>query len=233
MKVAIMQPYFLPYIGYWQLIRAVDTFVIYDNIEFTKKGWMHRNNILLNNKKTLFTLPLKKGSDFLNVADRVLADDSEKQVSKILAQIKNEYQKADFFSEASPVIRDIFLYADKNLFEYIYYSVQKICEYLHIETKIVKSSEVSIEHELKGQDKVIKICESLGAKAYLNSMGGQNLYEREIFHGRGIELLFLESEARLYQQFNKGFISHLSIIDIMMFNNRESVGSMLEDYTLI
>jgi hypothetical protein len=230
MKLAIMQPYFLPYIGYWQLINAVDTFVIYDNIQFSRKGWFHRNNILLNRKKTLFSIPLKKDSDSLDVVERYISDSSEKEINKIIRQIENAYKKAPYFNDVFPMIREIFLNQEKNLFEYIYNSVKDICKYLDIETKIVVSSTIDIDHNLKAQDKVISLNKKLNASKYINPIGGVELYNFEEFKKEDIELYFLESEIPEYKQFKNDFIPYLSIVDIMMFNSKNNIVDMLNDY---
>jgi len=233
MTIAIMQPYLFPYIGYWQLIHAVDTFVVYDNIEFSKKGWFHRNNILLNGEKTLFTIPLKKDSDYLDVIDRVLADDADKQIHKIILQIQNAYRKAPYFNDAFPLIKDIFNSNEKNLFYYIHNSILQIAEYLEIETRIVLSSSLDIDHRLRGEEKVIAINKALHAGRYINAIGGQELYDKERFAAAGIALNFINSEIAEYKQFDNAFVSHLSIIDIMMFNSKDQIKEMLDRYTLI
>jgi len=232
MTLAIMQPYFFPYLGYWQLINAVDTFVIYDNIQFSKKGWFHRNNFLMNGKKTLFTIPLKKDSDNLDVIDRFLSDDSKKQINKIVAQMKNNYKKAPYYSDVFPLIEAIFMNQEKNLFYYISHSMEMICDYLDIDTKIVKSSTINIDHNLRSQDKVIAINKSLNSTKYINPIGGTELYDIESFNKENIELKFLESEVPKYRQFNDEFMPYLSIIDVMMFNSKEEVKNMLEKYKL-
>lgn len=232
MTVAIMQPYLFPYIGYWQLINAVDTFVIYDNIQFSKKGWFHRNNILLNGKKTLFSIPLKKDSDSLDVIDRVISTEASKEINKIIRQIENAYKKAPYFKDVFPMIKDIFQNDEKNLFKYIYNSVVKICEYLEIDTKIIISSTVEIDHSLKSQDKVIALNKALNATKYINPIGGTELYDFEEFQNENIELCFLESELPEYKQFNNEFIPYLSIIDIMMFNSKGEIKEMLKKYKL-
>lgn len=232
MTIAIMQPYFFPYIGYWQLINAVDTFVIYDNIQFSKKGWFHRNNILLNNKKTLFSIPLKKDSDSLDVVDRFISDGAEKEINKIIRQILNAYKKAPYFKDVFPMIQEIFQNEEKNLFEYIYNSVVKICSYLEIDTKIIISSSIDIDHSLKSQDKVIALNKALYATNYINPIGGTELYDFEEFQKENIELCFLESEVPEYKQFNNEFIPYLSIIDIMMFNSKDEIKEMLKKYKL-
>jgi len=232
MTLAIMQPYIFPYIGYWQLINAVDTFVVYDNIQFTKKGWVHRNNILLNNKRTLFSIPLKKDSDYLNVIDRSLSDGSEKEIKKILSKIKTAYKKAPYYEDIYPLISEILLYKEKNLFEYIYNSIRKVCEYLNIETKIIISSTIDIDHSLKSQEKVIAINKALKSTQYINPIGGTELYKKNNFEKENIKLNFLESDVPQYKQFNDEFIPYLSIIDIMMFNSKNEIKEMLKQFTL-
>ncbi len=232
MILAIMQPYFLPYIGYWQLINAVDTFTIYDNIQFTKKGWLRRNNILIDGKKTLFTIPLEKSSDYLNVVDKYLAVNSVKQIHKILSQIKNSYRKAPYFKTSFPIIEDIFLNQEKNLFNYNLYGIRRICDFLDINTNIIISSKINIDHGLKSQDKVIAINKKLNTTKFINPIGGTELYDIKTFKKDNIELLFLKSEVPEYNQFNKTFIPSLSIIDIIMFNSVEDIKNMLEKYQL-
>ena len=146
MTIGIMQPYLFPYIGYWQLINIVDTFVIYDNIQFSKKGWFHRNNILLDGKKTLFSIPLKKDSDSLDVVDRFISDDADKEINKIIRQIEIAYKKAPYFKDVFPMIKEIFQNKEINLFKYIYNSVLQVCDYLEIDTKIIISSTIDIDH---------------------------------------------------------------------------------------
>lgn len=232
MIVSIMQPYLFPYIGYWQLINAVDTFVIYDNIQFSKKGWFHRNNILLNGKKTLFSIPLKKDSDSFDVIERYISNDADKEINKIIRQIENSYKKAPYFTEVFPMIKEILQNDERNLFKYIYNSVIKICNYLEIDTKIIISSTINIDHTLKSQNKVIALNKELNATKYINPIGGTELYEYEEFQKENIELAFLNSNIPKYNQFGKEFIPYLSIIDIMMFNSREKITKMLIEYKL-
>lgn len=232
MTLAIMQPYLFPYIGYWQLINSVDTFVIYDNIQFSKKGWFHRNNILLNDKKTLFSIPLKKDSDSLDVVERYISEGAEKEIGKIIRQIENGYKKAPYFSDVFPMLKEIFQNDEKNLFKYIFNSVVKICEYLEIDTKIIISSTVDIDHSLKSQNKVIALNKALNVTKYINPIGGTEIYNSEVFKKENIELCFLESEVPEYKQFKNEFIPYLSIIDIMMFNSKDEIIEMLEKYKI-
>jgi len=225
MKLAIMQPYFLPYIGYFQLINAVDTFVIYDNIQFTKKGWFNRNRFLLNGTEKIFTISLQKDSDFLNVNEKKISDNYNKK--KIVAQFSNAYSKAPYFNTVMPIIEKIINYDNSNLFEYIYNSIKKICKFINIETEIITSSTININHNLKSEEKVISICKALKAITYINPIGGIKLYNKENFYSEDIDLNFIKSDNFEYKQFGDIFIPWLSIIDIIMFNNNEKIGELL------
>ena len=233
MKLAIMQPYFLPYIGYWQLLNMVDKFVVYDNIKFTKGGWINRNNIMINNKTYLFSLSLKKDSDFLNINERYLANNFSNNITKILRQIENSYKKAPFFHYAFPVVKSIFENKNTNLFNYIYNSIKKICLYLNIETEIIESSSIDVDHNLKSQEKIISICKKLKAENYINLPGGINLYERERFNKEGLKLNFIKPELNEYQQYNNKFTSNLSIIDVIMFNSVGDVKNRLNKFKIV
>jgi hypothetical protein len=216
MKLAIMQPYFLPYIGYFQLIAAVDVFVIYDNIKYTKKGWINRNRMLLNGQDAMFSLPLKSGSDALDVRDRTLAPDFHPQ--KLLNQWQGAYRRAPFFAESFSLLQEIMQFPDANLFRFLDHSVRKICAHLGLPAEFRISSTVPIDHALAAQDKVLALCAATGARTYVNAIGGLELYSREAFRARGIELQFLRSQPFEYAQFGQPFVPSLSILDCLMFN---------------
>ena len=233
MTIAIMQPYFMPYIGYWQLINAVDQFVVYDDIEFTKKGWIHRNRILQNGKDVLFTLPLKKDSDFLPIMKRSLAFSFAEDSVKILRKIEAAYRKAPFYKEVMPLVEECVSYNDRNLFNYIYNSINKICEYLEIQTPIIKSSTLAYNSDLKAQNKVLNICDVCAADIYINAIGGEGLYDRETFRQNGIDLKFHKMNYFEYAQFNDPFVPFLSIVDVIMFNTVEEVRDLLKAFILV
>lgn len=233
MKLAIMQPYFFPYIGYFQLINAVDEFVIYDNIEFTKKGWINRNRILVNGTDAIISLPLKKGSDFLNVNERFLADTWEVDRKKILNRIAESYRKAPLYKEILPILEKCIMYDDRNLFKFIFHSVQTLMQYLNIHTKLIVSSSIPINNQLKSDEKVKAICKRLGADIYINPIGGIELYDKDDFKKNNLELKFQMANNITYTQFNNEFIPWLSIVDVLMFNAKEDVKLFLNDYRLV
>jgi len=233
MKIGIMQPYIFPYIGYFQLINSVDEFIIYDNIQYTKKGWINRNRILTNGKDQLITLPIKKDSDYLNIVERELSESWEKDKNKILNIIKSSYNKAPYFQETFELILKCLNNPKTNLFKFIYDSIILINGYLEIKTPIVISSTVNIDHTLKSQNKVLSLCKEQNADVYINSIGGIELYDKEIFKQNGIELNFIKSNPIKYKQFNNEFVPWLSIIDVMMFNSKAKIQEYLNEYTLI
>ena len=228
-----MQPYLFPYIGYWQLISSVDEFVVYDNIEFTKKGWFNRNRILEVDHDRLFTIPIKKDSDYLPVNRRHLSDDSDREIARTLRIIEFNYKKAPYFTSAYPIVEACFLSPRKNLFEYIFNSIKQVCEYVGIETKITIASNVTIDHSLRAEKKVLAICKARGTDTYINAIGGMELYDAEEFKAEGIDLKFIKSNNIEYVQYNNLFVPGLSIIDIMMFNDKDGIKQLLAGYSLV
>jgi len=227
-----MQPYIFPYIGYWQLIHAVDQFVLLDNVQFTK-GWYNRNYILLDGSRKLFTLPLRKDSRELEVRDRYLADNANEKIRDLLETIKYAYRKAPFFVTVFPIVEEILKNPERNLARYLYHSIIQIKTLLRIDTPIFISSEIPIEHTLKGQDRIIELNKQLGADTYINPIGGVELYRAGDFRREGIELRFLQSNLPRYKQFDHDFVPSLSIIDVLMFNSIDDISEMLNDFSLV
>jgi hypothetical protein len=233
MKLAIMQPYFFPYIGYFQLMNAVDEFVIYDNIEYTKKGWINRNRILVNGKDSFITIPLKKDSDYLDIRDRSLAEIWSIEKKKMLNRIVESYRKAPQFDSVYPMIEKCLCFGDSNLFSFILNSLNQVKEYLEIPTYFVVSSTVSVNHELQAEKKVIAICKARKADTYINSIGGIKLYVKDEFKEETIDLYFLKTNDFRYKQFGQDFVPWLSIIDVMMFNSKERIKEYLNSFYVL
>ncbi len=227
-----MQPYFLPYIGYFQLIAVVDQFVVYDNIKYTKKGWINRNRFLQNGKDAMFSLPLKKASDYLDVCERELASDFDRE--RMLNQIRAAYRCAPHFEQTFPLIEQVVRYLEPNLFLFLHNGITQVCTHLGISTKIIVSSKVDINHQLHAQDKVLAMCEALDATAYVNAIGGRDLYSKKMFQEKGVELQFIQSKPFDYLQFDDSFVPWLSIIDVLMFNSLNVIKAYLKsNYELI
>lgn len=220
-----MQPYFLPYIGYWQLIAAADAFVVYDNIKYTKKGWINRNRFLRNGVEDTFSLPLRKDSDFLDVNQRFLADSFERE--DMLNRFREAYRKAPEFSSVMPLLEGIIRNPVSNLFDYIFASIQSACEFLGIRTPLVVSSTIDCDHSLKAAGRVQGICKALGADTYVNPVGGMELYSKDDFAAQGIDLKFLKALPFEYKQRGSPFVPWLSILDVLMFNKKEVACEMI------
>ena len=226
-----MQPYFFPYIGYFQLIAAVDVFILYDNIKYTKKGWVNRNCILQNGKRVVFSLPLKKDSDYMDVCARELASGFNRD--KLLNQIRGAYKHAPYFSQTLPVVEQIIQYQENNLFNFLHHSIVKTCEHLGIVTAIKISSNITIDHDLKGQDRVLALCNAVAANTYVNAIGGLRLYSKETFWERGIDLKFIQSISTAYPQIGDQFVPLLSIIDTLMAVGCIDIKHHLDAFNLI
>ena len=226
-----MQPYFLPYIGYWQLLGAVDAFVVYDNIKYTKKGWINRNRFLLNGKEALFSLPLCKDSDSLDVNQRYLADSFD--CEDLINRFHEAYRKAPEHTAVMPVLEDIIRCPSSNLFDYIRYSIEKVCSYLELKTPVIVSSSIDCDHSLKAAERVQAICKALGADTYINPVGGRELYAKADFERNGFNLKFLQPQLTEYSQLGDSFVPWLSIVDVAMCNSVEQVKHrVLSGYSL-
>jgi hypothetical protein len=221
MRLAIMQPYFLPYIGYWQLMGAVDAFVVYDRIKYTKKGWINRNRMLLNGDAATFSLPLAAGADHLLVNQRELAPSFDRR--KLLAQFEGAYRKAPQFEALRPWLQALVLDPSNNLFDYLWRSIVKVRDQLGLKTRLIVSSDVPHDESLRAQDKVLAICKALGATTYINAIGGLDLYEGEVFQSEGIALRFHKARPFEYAQLGAPFVPWLSMLDVLMFTPTETV----------
>lgn len=228
-----MQPYIFPYLGYFQLIHATDTFVFYDDVNFIKRGWINRNRILVNGGNQLFTVPLKKASQNRLINEIELAIDAV-WLKQFYKTIEHNYKKAPYFEQTYELIKSIFQEPHKNISELAIHSVITICDYLEMNKNFVISSEKY--HETKGQEKserLINITKACNGTEYINPKGGKALYDKTVFESAGLALKFLESKPVEYLQFKNKFVPNLSIIDVLMFNSPEEINVMLKQYELV
>ena len=227
-----MQPYFIPYIGYFQLLGHCDAFVVYDDIEYTKKGWINRNRLLSSGEPRVVTLPLRRASDFAQVRDREIAPEFEP--AKMLNLFRHCYGKAPHWEATEPLLHAICEHPDRNLFGFVHHSITTIVRSLQITTEIVVSSTLALAADLRGEDRVLAICAAVGATEYINPIGGLDLYHDQAFADRGIQLRFLRSKLTPYPQFDHPFVEALSIVDVMMFCAPfELVERVRSDYDII
>lgn len=229
MTIGIMQPYFMPYIGYWQLMKAVDKYVVYDDVNFIKRGWANRNNILLNGEPYMFFVALSGASQNKLFNEIDIIDD----FGKLKKTLYYAYNRAPYYEKTMQLLDEIFEYHDKNLARFLYHSFSVVLNYLNIHTELIMSSLIEKENNLRGQDKIINICTLLHADRYINAIGGQELYDYDEFALNGIELKFLQPNSVSYPQYKNDFVPNLSIIDVLMFNGKENTKSLLNEYALV
>lgn len=232
MKLGIMQPYFMPYIGYWQLMNAVDQYVVYDDVNYIKGGWINRNRILLNNESKYFNIQMR-GASPNKLINEIEVNRDKSVINKNLRILEAAYKKAPYFERVYPLMKEILCNPESNLAIFLFFSINKIRNYLGIETNLSFSSQIIKQNELRGQEKVLHICEILKASQYYNAIGGLDLYSFSAFKEKNIELIFLKTKEITYKQWNENFTPNLSIIDVIMFNSVEQIRVMLKQYTTI
>ena len=232
MKLAIMQPYLFPYIGYFQLINAVDKFIIYDDVNYIKRGWINRNYIQFNGQKHLYSVPIKNASQNKLIKELEF-NFNERWIRKFKKTLEHSYKKSPNYNEINNLINNIHNYSKKNISKFIYNSLSLITNYLGITTEILPSSSVFNNSEMKGEERILNICRIENANTYINPQGGEKLYLKNNFIKKNINLFFLKSEDYIYKQFNNNFIPTLSILDVMMFNTLKETQYLLNNYKLV
>lgn len=230
MILAGNQPYFLPYIGYWQLIHSADVFKISDDYRYIEKGWVNRNRILINGEPQYYRLEVIHPSSNKNINDLFI---NEIPIEKKRRQLDFTYHRAPCFQPTMEVMERIYSCPERNLADFLTNSIREICCYLGIETKIIRTSDFPHNSDYKREYRIYDLCHRIGADTYYNAIGGRELYSVEEFRNHGIELGFLKSGEIQYKQFKNEFVPNLSILDVMMFNSAEQIHEMLNDYSIV
>lgn len=231
-RIAIMQPYLFPYLGYFQLVQAVDKFVFYDDVNYIKNGWINRNRLLLNGESKYFTVPLDGASPFQKIC-AVKMQPGRVWHQKMLNTFQHAYGKTPYFSDIFPLIQSVLLAEQTQIGEIAKQSVVAVADYLHLPTQFVWSSMQYGNAVLTGAERVLDICTHEAAQNYYNLPGGMALYNEDLFSAQGIVLKFIQPELAEYRQCCGLFQPGLSILDVLMFNDRETVIGMLGKYELI
>ncbi len=230
MIIAANQPYFLPYISYWQLINAADVFYIGDNYAYIKRGWINRNRILFRGAPELFGIEVLHASSFSLISELTIAKiDKRKKMNKLY----EAYHKAPYYDIGVKLVEEIFDCQEENLSEFLISSIKTICRYLEIKTPIHRTSELEGNDAFKREGRIYDMCHRLGADMYVNPIGGKALYDVEEFAGQGINLRFINTGDITYRQFGDMFVEKLSILDVIMFNSKDEIREMLGRYELI
>jgi len=232
MIVAIMQPYFFPYIGYFQLMSAVDCFVFHDDVQFIKGGWINRNRILISGAPAWWTFPVTKSDHSLTIKERFYLGEAA-QVHSMLRRIEGAYRKAPQFNKAFPLISACLETSNQNVAEFNQSHLEAIAKEIGIKCNFLVSSKMTKNNELSAQDRVIDICLRIGATRYINPIGGLDLYDSNAFIRAGLELNFIKSCPTAYAQFDCPHVPFLSILDVLMFNSFEQTAELLNNYEIV
>ncbi|GAB5413437.1 MAG: WbqC family protein [Congregibacter sp.] len=211
----------------------VDTFVVYDDVQFTKKGWIHRNRFQSNGSPRMFTLPLKKDSDYLDIVDRKLAESWKIEKRKLARRIEGAYGKSPHFQETMDTFAACLEYEGSNLFDFVFGSINIIRDSLDVKTRLLVSSEVGVSKKLRGQERVLEFCRTLGATEYVNPIGGYELYDRNTFAQEGVELKFHKIGDVTYDQAQENFVPNLSILDMLMICGVDGVKREIENFEIL
>lgn len=232
-KVALMQPYFFPYIGYFQLINAVDEFILYDDVQWMKSGWINRNRILENGEPAYITLPVKNTSSKRLISETFFVDSIDDKEEEIVERLEIAYKDAPYKDDIIAIIKKIFSIQTETVVPLLMNSLKEICDYLGINTILRLSSEIEKTEGLRAQDRVIDIVKRSQGTDYVNALGGKELYDKATFLNNGINLWFIKNNAAQYRQGDAAYIPNLSILDVLMFNSKEEVKKMLNEVEFI
>jgi hypothetical protein len=229
MTLAVMQPYLFPYLGYFQLVHAADTFIFYDDVNFIKGGWINRNRILMNGAASYLTVQLRDASPNKKINEIRFTDNRP----KLLKTLDQAYRKAPFYNAVRPVVEATLTCDTDLLSELAARSVQDICAYLGLSTVFqVSSSDYASSAGMERTERLLELCRSSGATRYVNAPGGRDLYDKQIFSNAGVELTFLQTRTVSYPQFAGAFVPGLSMVDVIMFNPKEVVLHLLGEFDL-
>lgn len=227
-----MQPYFFPYIGYFQLIRSSEKFVFYDDVAFIKQGWINRNNILLNGKAHLFSIPVSNISSFELISQTAISYKVD-WTGKFLKMIDSAYRKSPQFNSVFPKISALIESRPEFISDLAKQSIKLVFDHIAQPVDWVESSAQYENQSLKAQDRILDICKKESAATYLNPIGGLELYDKTTFANAGMELFFVKPSIGKYRQFSNEFVPGLSMMDVLMFNTPEEIARMICNYELI
>jgi hypothetical protein len=226
-SLAVMQPYFLPYVGYFQLMAKVDTFVLYDDVNFINRGWINRNRININGAAHMVTVPLMQASQNRLICEIDISSDAAWR-NRMLKSVQQAYARSSQFARVFPLIESIIQHPVQNLAGYLRHSLVVLRDHLRLKTEIVATSRRYENAELKAQARIIDICQREQADLYINSIGGTELYDREEFSARGLQLAFLQPALRPHSDASLPFLPGLSIVDLLMHNDPDCVSEHLQ-----
>lgn len=251
MKLAAMQPYFFPYIGYFQCIHAVDKYLIYDRLNYIYQGWVDRNRLVDKSGQIFYIRPALKNASVSSLIAEIDLQPKQFWRNKLLKTLQLSYAKAPFYEETLALVTSILGYETESLADFNFFAIKAICEFLEIRTEVsndcdkfndleqslsgmkemmVKNGEETVELKIT---RAVQLCKIEGADMFVNAIGGVELYPSSFFKEQNVELKFIRTFPIRYQQFNNDFVPGLSIIDVLMHNGKAGTQQLLTQYELI
>ena len=235
MKLGIMQPYFLPYLGYISLIKHTDMFILLDEVQFIRHGWIERNRILKPDKDWQYIqVPLQKHTQTAVIKDIKINNEIEWE-KKIFAQIEHYKKKALYYRKVVDLLKNIFSKKHATIAELNQDALHAVCDYLSVKNDIRIYSEMglTIDPVFESDEWALNISKAMNASEYRNPPGGVSIFHKEKYEKENIALVFHELNLEEYSQnTNHDFIPGLSILDVMMFNTPEKISQMLDNFTV-
>lgn len=237
-RVAIMQPYLFPYLGYFQLAAAVDEFWLLDTVQFIQQGWMNRNALLANGQRTLFTISVNKRPRLDTIDKKIFTDGAARDCAKLIKTLRLAYAKAEHVSTAVSLVKILKEHIcqqsqDADFTTATEMALNSCFETIGLSTPIKRISSLELDDSLTGQNRIIAACQAIGAHDYVNMIGGRDLYSADKFAESGLELFFLQPDLPEYDQGLSSFESGLSILDVLARVAPADILKMLERGQLV
>jgi hypothetical protein len=235
MKLAIMQPYFFPYLGYFGLIKHSDRFIIFEIVQFMRHGWIERNRILkVGEGWQYIRAPLAKHSQKTAIKE-VRINNNELWQNKILQQLVHYKHRSPYYKEVIGFLENALSFKTDSITELNAHLLAETCKYIGISfcREIFSEMNIAIEKASAADEWAINICKALAADTYINPPGGMDIFDRGKYVRANINLQFLKVNLKPYKQWGGTFEKALSIIDVMMFNKPEEIQAMLDDYQIL
>jgi phosphoglycolate phosphatase-like HAD superfamily hydrolase len=236
--IAIMQPYLFPYVGYFQLAHSVDVFWLLDTVGFIRRGWMNRNNLMVNGTETMFSVPVTSGPQDQPILEKRFAPDAPHALQKLVGTLHNSYAKAPYLERALGLVTELrdTLAAEAQGADFTTateLTLRRTFETLGLDRPIRRVSALDLGGDVKGQARIIAACKAIGARRDVNMIGGRAMYDVEAFATAGVELNFLEPSLKPYDRHAGGaFVAGLSILDLVSWVSPDDLPAYLDGYAL-
>ena len=229
MRVTILQPSYLPWLGFFEQMSRSDKFVLLDDVQYTRRDWRNRNRIRVRENWIWLTVPVQQKSRFSQSLLETRIDNSVSWRRKHLETLRQHYCKAPFFEKYFPRCQQVYEKDWTFLFDLCLETINLIKEEMGIETPLLRSSEMKPGGEKT--ERLVSICRELGATHYLSGESGSNYIAEEDFFSQGIALEYQNYEHPVYPQRYTGFVPHLSAIDLLFNCGEQSLGILKQDET--